>query len=327
VISIIVATHNGTPTLPLTLEAFCGLGLSADAVEILAVDNASTDGTRSVLERYSAALPMRVLVEPRKGKSFALNRALGVARGELIVFADDDVLPEPGWLDAYRAAAAEHPEVDVFSGQVRHHWQKEPPGWLRRLADEGRSYGGTPTGHPAGPVPPSFFKGANFMIRRRVAEAVRFCEQPGVNFAGNTVTAGGEDTLFVQQAQQRGHRTYYVPGASVRHIVRPHQVGVYPVLQRYVRIGRAMTLGNPNQFDPDGARVLGYPRYLFKTVPQGVLRALRLWASGNSYAAADNLIGIAMDCGRAQQWRKVMLGSEAAGGGMPPGNDAYGGSQ
>jgi GT2 family glycosyltransferase len=311
-ISVIMATHNGAATLPLTLDAFKALGLPASAVEIIAVDNASSDGTRAVLARYRDVLPLTVLVEPCRGKSFALNRALDAARGELIVFADDDILPEPQWLDAYREAAARLPAVDLFAGQVRHHWQKPPPRWLLRLAEEGRSYAGTPAGQPEGPVPVIFFKGLNFMVRRAVAERVRFSERPAMNFSGTTTSAGGEDTAYVREAVSRGHRTHYVPAACVRHIVRPGQVGIRPVLQRYLRIGRSMTLNDPRQFDPKGARILGYPRYLFRTVPRDVLRALGHWISGNSYAAASVLIGVAMTCGRARQWREELAAAPSA---------------
>lgn len=303
-ISVIIATHNGAKTLPLTLEALKGLERVDEAVEFIAVDNASTDGTRAVLEQYRGTLPMTVLVEPRQGKSFALNDALAVARGDLIVFADDDVLPEPGWLVAYCEAAARLPSVDLFAGQVRHYWQKRPPTWLRRLAEEGRSYAGTPADQPEGPVPAIFFKGTNFMARRRVIESVRFCELPEVNFSGTQTSAGGEDTAFVRDAMARGFRAHYVAAACVRHIVRPSQVGLRPVLQRYLRIGRSMTVHDPDQFDPSGARLLGYPRYLFRTVPRDVLRAFGRWISGDSHAAASELIGVAMTCGRAQQWRR-----------------------
>ena len=86
--------------------------------------------------------------------------------------------------------------------------------------------------------------------------------------------------------------------------MRARQVGLYPVLQRYFRIGRSMTLSGSEQFDPAGARLFGYPRYLFRTIPRDVLCALGLWLSGRHYAAADLAIGIAMTCGRARQWRE-----------------------
>src|SRR3546814_16766020 len=97
--------------------------------------------------------------------------------------------------------------------------------------------------------------------------------------------------LFVQAAWSGGYKSHYGPGACVKRIVRPHQVGIYPVLQRYLRIGRAMALRSSGPFDPNGARILGYPRYLYRTLPRDVLRALRYWASGDSFAAADQQIG------------------------------------
>jgi len=304
-ISVVMATHNGMTTLPLAMEAFKGVRPPDGGVEFILVDNSSGDATRGFLDQFLDALPLTVLSEPRKGKSFALNKAIGAARGELIVFADDDVLPEAQWLLAFSQAAAAYPDVDLFAGQVRHFWQKTPPRWLHRLAEEGRSYGGTPVDQPEGPVPATFFKGGNFMVRRRIIGSVRFSERPGVNFAGDAASAGGEDTAFVQEALSGSRKAHYVPGACVKHIVRPSQVGILPVFRRYLRIGRSMALSNREQFDPGGARLLGFPRYLFRTIPRDILRALRYWLSGNSYAAADQLIGVAMTCGRAQQWRNM----------------------
>lgn len=311
-ISILMATHNGAPTLPLTLEALKRVQVPAGGMEIIAVDNASSDGTRDLLARAASELPLTLLTEPRRGKSFALNKGLAAARGGLIVFIDDDVLPDEGWLLAYAEGAARQPKADLFAGQVRHFWQKPPPRWLERLAAEGRSYAGTPSGQPEGPVPVIFFKGLNFMVRRRVIEALRFSERAGVNFSGTLSSGGGEDTAFVQAALARGHKAHYLPAARVRHIVRLQQVGLRPVFQRYYRIGRSMTLSDPAQFDPAGARLLGYPRYLIRSLPRDGLRALGHWVTGNSYAAADEMIGIAMTCGRAREWRDMMAAASQA---------------
>src|SRR3546814_6939242 len=83
-ISIVLATHNGTATLRLTLEALRRVDLTAGAVEIVAVDNASTDGTRALLEDYRHRLPLTVLSEPRRGKRLALNLAPGAVPGDLV---------------------------------------------------------------------------------------------------------------------------------------------------------------------------------------------------------------------------------------------------
>lgn len=99
-ISVILTSHNGESTLPLTLDALGKLLRPGDGVEFIAVDNASTDHTPNLLREAQDSLPLTVLSEPRPGKSFALNHALRHARGDLVVFTDDDVIPHAEWLEA-----------------------------------------------------------------------------------------------------------------------------------------------------------------------------------------------------------------------------------
>lgn len=304
-ISVILATHNGEETLPLTLEALSAVRLPDSGVEFIAVDNASNDGSARILRGFQERLPLSVLFEPRPGKSFALNRALQQAQGDLIVFTDDDVIPSQGWLEAYAWAAQEHPDVSLFAGQVRHFWQKKPPQWLERLAAEGRSFAGTPVSLSPGPVRLGLFKGLNFMVRRASLDAVRFCEDAGVNFTGTFTSAGGEDTRLIYELLQQGEKSWYVPDACLQHIVRPHQVGVQPVLQRYFRIGRASEATGVHRFPDSMPRFLGYPRYLFKTIPLSITHSVALFACGRTYKAMDKMIRVATSCGQAVEWRKT----------------------
>lgn len=308
-ISVVLATHNGASTLPLTLEAMKHVDIPEGGIEIIAVDNASTDETRALLEECRGTLPLTVLSEPRKGKCFALNKAIEIVKGELVVFTDDDVIPDRHWLTAFQDAAARHQESSLFAGQVRHHWLAEPPRWLRRLADEGRSYGGTRVDRPEGPVKPGFFKGANFMVRREVLDGIRFSEEPGVNFGGHEQAGGGEDTAFIKQAVAQGYKTRFVSRPCVKHIVRPHEIGLAPIFRRYVRIGRAMVMNSTTPVNLDAATVFGYPRYVFRTIPLDALKALRLWLSGNTDAAVGELLEIAKIWGKAAQSREFRLKS------------------
>ena len=302
-ISVVLASYNGAETLPLTLEAFGEVRLPEGGVEFIAVDNASSDGTAEVLRAFQDRLPLTVLSEPRPGKSFALNHALQHAQGDLVVFTDDDVIPSAGWLEAYARAAQEHPEVGLFAGQVRHFWQKTPPDWLEQLAAKGRSYGGTPIDLPEGPVKFGRFKGANFMTRRAPLDAVRFCEDAGVNFAGTFTSTGGEDTKLIYDLIQQGEKTWYVPDACLQHIVRPHQVGIRPVLQRYFRIGRVAEATGAHRFSEGLPTLFGYPRCLFKTVLLSISYCIVLFAFGRTYQAMNRMIGVAVNCGQAVEWR------------------------
>jgi glucosyl-dolichyl phosphate glucuronosyltransferase len=263
-ISVIMATYNGASTLPITLEAFLQLETPTGGVEFIAVDNGSTDGSAEVLREFEARLPLTILSEPRRGKSFALNTGIDAARGELLVFADDDVVPERHWLNAYAAAASRHPDVTVFAGQIRHLWQKSPPRWLEQLAAEGQAYGGTPIERRAGYIHPGLVKGANFMVRRPIADRFRFADGGPVNFSAGA-GIGGEDSRFVMDAAEAGERILFVPEASLKHIVRPHQVGLAPVLRRAFRLGRAwvVTGGAPKG---SGRTILGYPGWALRRV-------------------------------------------------------------
>ena len=96
-ITILMSTFNRADALRSTLEAMCHLRTKAMSVDLVVVDNASTDGTPRVLRDFAERLPLRSLHETRPGKSNALNRALETAPpGDIVLFTNDDVTPDPG---------------------------------------------------------------------------------------------------------------------------------------------------------------------------------------------------------------------------------------
>ncbi len=104
--TIAICTYNRSSLLDKTFAQLRHLDVAGCGEwEILVVNNNCSDDTDAVIQRHSDVLPLRRLSEPRPGKSYAANLAVQEARGDVILWIDDDVLVDPGWLGAYVRAA------------------------------------------------------------------------------------------------------------------------------------------------------------------------------------------------------------------------------
>src|SRR4051812_37160424 len=97
--SIIIATANRAGDLRDTLESLAHVRRPG-SVELIVVDNRSTDGTRQVVEQAARGypFPVRYLFEQEDGKYAALNAGIKAAYGAVIAATDDDARFEQDWL-------------------------------------------------------------------------------------------------------------------------------------------------------------------------------------------------------------------------------------
>jgi glucosyl-dolichyl phosphate glucuronosyltransferase len=106
-ITVILCTYNRSQSLANTLESVAHSTVPESAEwEVLVVDNNSSDQTRTVVGEFCHRYPsrFRYLFEPLPGKSNALNSGIREARGDILVFTDDDVTVDPMWLQNLTAA-------------------------------------------------------------------------------------------------------------------------------------------------------------------------------------------------------------------------------
>jgi len=103
--------------------------------ELILVDNAADAGLAERVQHFNAQarIPARYLAEPRPGAHTARHAGARAATGSVLVFTDDDVTFETGWLDAYARAFDAYPAMAAAGGTVRPHWEAEPPDWLERF--------------------------------------------------------------------------------------------------------------------------------------------------------------------------------------------------
>ena len=99
-LSIIICTRNRADDLGQTLAAVGQVAVPAGwQAELIVMDNGSTDSTPEVVgAAHMGALTPRYFVEPGKGQNCAYNTALSRARGDVLLFTDDDVRPPVNWI-------------------------------------------------------------------------------------------------------------------------------------------------------------------------------------------------------------------------------------
>ena len=117
-VSIVIATYNRARLLPESMDTV--LGQDYPDLELLVVDDGSTDRTRRVLKRYARRNPprrFRYVSQANGGQARALNHGYGLARGELIGYLPDDDLLESGAVAKQAEALVADPDAAVaYSG-------------------------------------------------------------------------------------------------------------------------------------------------------------------------------------------------------------------
>ena len=99
-VSILLCTRNRAAFLRETLSSLAGVqvpdGLSC---ELLVIDNGSTDDTAQVVQdAFLPQMPLRYIVEARRGQAHARNTGMAEARGQFFLWTDDDVRPPADWI-------------------------------------------------------------------------------------------------------------------------------------------------------------------------------------------------------------------------------------
>jgi GT2 family glycosyltransferase len=303
-LTVILCTHNGTDTLDRTLRAFCSLTPPPGGWNLVIVDNASTDGTPELIQRYAGRLPMLSLCEINLGKPHALNTGIAHATGDFVVFADDDILPEPNWLLAWREAADRYPEIGVFGGAIVPVFEVPPPDWLLETSWLTVLYSGTAPTLAEGPKSPDAAQiyGANMAVRTEVLEAgLRY---DPVYMAGPDALMGDE-TDFVTRASRAGFVLGFAPAAKVGHIVNRTQVTWRWILRRFYRHGRSLYQSEMAETHAGMPQIAGVPRYMLVRILKRSLQLPLALPRGGSQALMTLLRGICYDLGAIRQARQM----------------------
>ena len=210
-ISIVICTWNRAGLLRETLESLqLQQGCDPGEVEVLVVDNNSSDDTKATVEAFAPGWKLGQLVylfEPRQGKQFALNQGIARAEGHCIAFTDDDILFEPDWVQNIRTLFAQN-DVSLAGGRTFIEWPKGgPPVWysesmsaVMACVDLGDKL--------LLPAPENYAPaGNNMVVRRDLFERVGLFSEAHFRHM---------DHEFGVRSQRARERVGYVPSLAVR---------------------------------------------------------------------------------------------------------------
>ena len=201
--SVIIPVYNDAKDLVGCLDCLAAQTMPTDQFEVIVVDNGSKEPPEALVAKYPFAV---YTTESKPGSYSARNKALKIARGQLLAFTDADCRPLPEWLENGTRALTGSDAVDVVAGRVDVEARDPKHPNIAELFDIARRFDQkSRVAQENGVVT------ANMLTRRDVMDG-----------AGpfNDDILSGADALWSQSAAEQGYRVAYVDDAPVIHPAR-----------------------------------------------------------------------------------------------------------
>ncbi len=227
--SILIPTYNRQGLLRGALASIQRLAIPAGwRIEVIVVDNASTDGTAEVIDAAGRAgpLPVARVLESKQGLNHGRNRGLLESSADWMIYLDDDMLIEPDWLVGF-AEAVGTLDADAVVGPVQPWFEEPPPAWLTSGMIRSVSSSYSQKGEKTRVVEPARaheFPGCNFAVRRSIALAVGGFH-PSLDRVGQGMLSGGDFEFGIKVARMGG-RVVYAPRCKIKHFISKKKLSI-----------------------------------------------------------------------------------------------------
>jgi glycosyltransferase involved in cell wall biosynthesis len=228
-ITFAVVCYNASRTISnalLLIEAV--IKNSNETVEVLIVDNNSTDNTRDVVKEFYAArhvdYPFRVLTEPRQGALYARIKAAKEAKSEWLCYVDSDNYITNNWIEEFYKIIATNTDIDCIGtgaylpkGTSVPHWFDGVKGWFA-IGDQ------LPVEGPVMGTVPAFWTAGSLFRTERLKSVLTGSVIPVLSGRTAEKAYGGEDHEICYLMALTGSTFYYSKKLQFEHDIAEDRI-------------------------------------------------------------------------------------------------------
>jgi glucosyl-dolichyl phosphate glucuronosyltransferase len=222
-ISIIICTYNRDKYVYSVLQRIAENHYNTDEYEIVLINNNSTDHTELECTRFKhdyQNINFRYIEETRQGLSYARNRGISEAHGEILVFLDDDAFVEKNYLQNLTDFLNQHPDIAAFGGRIIPKFEDgKSPKWLCKWTSPWVS--AMDMGDK-----PKLFKGSSYPIGANMGMKKSCIHNQVFNVTlgrSKKNLMGGEEKDFFYRLKKKNLQIYYIPNIEVHHVIPPYR--------------------------------------------------------------------------------------------------------
>ncbi|MDR3326573.1 MAG: glycosyltransferase [Prevotellaceae bacterium] len=242
-LSIIICTYNRDKYIYNVLKSIADNDFSTENYEIVLVNNNSTDSTKAECSCFAqdySGIQFRYFEERNQGLSYARNRGIEEAQGDILVYVDDDATVNAKYLQTYSCFFEKNPEAMAAGGAIIPVYETEEPKWFShyiKVLLTGYLYHGEKIKKfTKGKFP----GGGNAAYRKKVFYTTGLFN---VNLGrrGNSLVGAEEKDIF-DKMTNAGMKFYYLPDAILYHIIPSSKLSKYYFNRLTYSIGQSERL-------------------------------------------------------------------------------------
>lgn len=266
-LSVIICSRNRAHEIVNCLPGIATQAKQFPDVEVIVVDNGSTDNTKEVVSENSTSLnyPFRYVYEGIPGLTQARNRGRQEAKGKVLAYLDDDTLLKPNWIEKVRQHFLDE-KSDCLGGKVSIDLGGQMPFpfdesmmWFFMASTMGEQP--RMLHHPEHPI------GCNMAFTTKVFDAI-----DGFN---TNLKLYGDETDFFRRVFEKGFTVYYDPSVEVSQFIPAERLTMNELKEKSYKWGKGSATHWLLKTNSTPKRLLKVTEFTGRTIYMGIMSKLR----------------------------------------------------